>query len=122
MRRIFVFFFCVGLSSFIGCASMHNGSDLSKLDDFKIERNVTTEKQLVDEFGPPMHTTTRGDGTKVLTWNDTHSSYQLNPASMVPGVGFFVHDEGSHATFRTLNATIRDGIVVDYTTSDSSTS
>lgn len=51
-----------------GCIPMsrHNGSDLSKLDEFKIEKNKTTEKELVDRFGPAETSTTRGDGDKIL--------------------------------------------------------
>ena len=103
-----------------GCFSSHYGSDLSKLDDYKIEKNVTTEKDLVDQFGEPNNTTMRSDGSKVLMWGDARGSASFNPATAVPVVGMFAHDEG-HGTHKSLTAIVRDGVVVDYTISGGQT-
>jgi len=102
----------------VGCStnSTHQGSDLSKLDDFKIEKNKTTEKELVDHFGAPGNTTMRGDGSKMLSWNDARSDANYNGAAFIPIVGVFagsaVHQKINH---RSLSATVRDGVVIDFT-------
>lgn len=105
-----------------GCmpVSSHYGSDLSKLDETKIEKNATTEKELVDRFGPPQNTTSRGDGTKMLSWNDARGQGSVNMTKAVPVVGLFTGNTVSQRiTHRSLTATVRDGLVVDYTVSDS---
>jgi len=104
-----------------GCfpSQTHSGADLSKLQDFKIEKNKTTEKELVDHFGAPGNTTMRGDGLKMLSWNDARSDANYNGAAFIPIVGVFtgsaVHQKVTH---RSLSATVRDGVVIDFTQSD----
>ena len=101
-----------------GCfpSQTHSGADLSKLDDFKIEKNKTTEKELVDHFGAPGNTTMRGDGSKMLSWNDARSDANYNGAAFIPIVGAFtgpmVDQKINH---RSLSATVRDGVVIDFT-------
>lgn len=100
--------------------SSHYGSDLSKLDEVKIEKNATTEKELVDRFGPPQNTTSRGDGTKMLSWNDSRGEGNVNMTKAVPVVGLFTGNTvNQKITHRSLTATVRDGVVVDYTVSNS---
>ena len=55
-----------------GCipVSSQNGADLSKMQEFHIEKNVTSEKELVDHFGPPGNTVTQGDGARMLSWTE----------------------------------------------------
>lgn len=102
----------------IGCSTntTHQGSDLSKLDEFKIEKNVTTEKELVDHFGSPGNVTARGDGSQILVWNDTRSDAKTNGTKFIPVVGLFtgpmVDQKINH---RSLSATVRDGVVIDFT-------
>jgi hypothetical protein len=104
-----------------GCVptSTHGGADLSHLDAFKIEKNKTTEKELIDHFGPPGNTTTRGDGTQMLSWNDDRQSSDINMSKAIPIVGLFtgpaVDQKIAH---RSLTATVRDGVVIDYTATD----
>jgi hypothetical protein len=105
----------------IGCmpVASHQGADLSKVDEFHIEKNKTTEKELVDRFGLPGNTLTRGDGTKTLSWNDSRGQGTVNGTKFIPVVGLFTGNlMDQKITQRSLTATVRDGVVVDYTTSD----
>jgi hypothetical protein len=101
----------LALSYATGCIpmSIQRGADLSKLDEFKIEKNRTTEKELVDHFGAPGNTMTASDGSKVLTWSDARSQSTINI--------FFPQPSGK-VTRRSLTATVRDNLVVDYQISD----
>jgi hypothetical protein len=104
---------CVGLNAG-GCftASHHSGTDLSTLDSFKIEKGTTTEQDLEKQFGPPTTKVTRGDGATMETWSDSTGEAHMTPLAI------FGVTPDSTAKGRTLTATIRDGVVVDYTTSD----
>ena len=95
-----------------GCfsTSSHSGTDLSKLDDFKIVKGTTTESQLIAEFGQPASTTSQSDGTTTAMWIDGSSQGQFN---------YFVGGQNLSVKNRSLTATIRDGVVADYTVSDS---
>jgi len=97
-----------------GCFSTtsHNGTDLSKLDDFKIVKGTTTESQLVAEFGQPASTTSQSDGTTMMTWIDGTSQGQFSNY-------LFGSTQHISVKSRSLTATIRDGVVADYTVSDS---
>jgi hypothetical protein len=101
-----------------GCTSSHSGSDLSKLDTFTITKNVTTEQQLVSEFGTPASIVTQSDGTTLETWADGRTS-QSDPigSALIPN---FSGNQGISVKMRSLAATIRDGVVVDYTISNGS--
>lgn len=106
-----------------GCfpVSTHRGADLSKAEEFHIEKNKTTEKELVDRFGPPGNTVTRGDGTKMLSWTDSRGQGTVNTTKFLPIVGLFTGNTvDQKTTHRSLTATVRDGVVVDYTTTDGS--
>ena len=109
----------VGLSPIAGgCmpTSSHSGQDLSNLDEFKIEKGKTTEKELVNRFGPPAGTVTRGDGTKILNWSDTGGQGHINMmGAFLPFVPTKTVDVDS--TSKPLSATVRDGVVIDYTIS-----
>lgn len=98
-----------------GCfpVSAHRGSDLSKLDEFKIEKNKTTERELVDRFGLPGHSTQQGDGSRILTWTDASSEGNV---SAVP----FTPRQPMNVKSRSLTVTVRDSVVVDFRVSDSS--
>lgn len=102
----------------IGCfpSSSHVGADLSKADEFTIEKGKTTEQQLIDRFGPPGNTTTRGDGERILTWNDARQNSTINGTKFIPVVGLFTGPAvDQKVTHRSLTVTVRDGIVIDYT-------
>jgi hypothetical protein len=101
--------------------SSHSGADLSKLDEFKIVKNQTTEKELVEHFGAPGNSVTRGDGIRVPVWNDGRSNGHFNVAEGLPIVGMAFMGKGggeTTVTNRSLTATVRDGVVTDYTVSD----
>ena len=129
MARIFCFGVLPALVILVflsapGCVprSYHQGSDLSKLDEFHLEKNRTTEKELIEYFGPSENTFTKGDGDKVLTWTDMRSEGTVNGATAIPIVGHFMGNSvDQKVTRRSLNATVRDGIMVDYTVADGNT-
>jgi hypothetical protein len=100
-----VFIFCVQNS--IGCIpmSVHSGTDLTKLDTFKIVKGTTTEKELIGLFGKPSFTSDTSDGKTTEGWTDGR-----NDMSVIPLVSV-----SQKITSRSLNATIQDGIVIDYT-------
>jgi hypothetical protein len=104
---------CTSLS----CQSdTHYGADLSKLDPSKIEKNKTTEQELVEEFGQPSATTTQGDGSQIMTWSDSRGDSHINPADGLPFVGLVTGPtSNTKVTSKSLSATIRGGVVVDYT-------
>jgi hypothetical protein len=58
----------VGLLSacLLGCATPGQPYDDAKVA--MIKKDVTTEAQLLDWFGPPRTRTMRADGTKALAW------------------------------------------------------
>jgi hypothetical protein len=104
-----------------GCSTnkTHSGADLSSLDEFKIVKNQTTQKELVEHFGEPGNTTTRGDGTRILTWTDARGDAKVNGTKFIPVVGLFTGPMvDQKITRRSLSATVREGIVVDFTESD----
>jgi hypothetical protein len=95
-----------------GCfsTSSHSGTDLSRLDDFKIVKGTTTESQFITEFGQPVSTTAQSDGTTTVMWIDGTGQGQWN---------YLIGSQNLSVKNRSLTATIRDGIVADYTVSDS---
>lgn len=105
-----------------GCVPVntHVGSDLSSLDSFRIEKNKTTEAELVKRLGPPASTVVSGDGSRILTWGDSRAEASVNLAANLP-FGFLMGMSPleSLGKSRALSAVVRDGIVVDFTLSDS---
>jgi hypothetical protein len=107
----------------VGCmpVSNHQGADLTTLASFKIEKNRTTEKELVDHFGQPLNTTTESDGSRILSWNEVRSEGHTNMTKFIPGIGLFTGPlTEQNVTHRSLVATVRDGLVVDYRVNDGS--
>jgi hypothetical protein len=103
-----------------GCSdNVQSGSDVQKLESFKIEKNKTTEQELVANFGPPASTMTNSDGSKVLTWSGVEGqghgagSWGTAMLNIVPGGIFFAH-ENMQTNSSSISVTIRDGVVVDY--------
>lgn len=120
MRR---FVWALGMCGFMagGCipVSNHHGADLRQLDSFRIVKNQTTERELVERFGPPATSTAEGDGTKHLIWTDTRSTGSINMArAFVPIPGL---TDTHNGTSKTLMVTTRDGVVTDYLVTDSNT-
>src|ERR1700749_489894 len=74
---------------------IHNGVDVQKLDSLKIEKNKTTEQDLVASLGPPATTMTRADGSKMLTWSGVDAqSRDATAMVLVPFVGgLFAHND-----------------------------
>jgi hypothetical protein len=104
-----------------GCQQTYkNGSDIQALQDFKIEKGKTTEQELISRLGEPASTMDRGDGTIVLTWSGaqgtTNGTGPLGSAflSMVPGGILLAHDDMKMQS-QSLQVTVKDGIVIDYT-------
>jgi hypothetical protein len=101
----------------LGCTqSINSGTDTQKLESLKIEKNKTTEQELVASLGPPQSSTDRGDGTTILTWSGVSGqSHDATAMIFVPVVGGFFAHANVNATTRSLSVTVRNGIVVDYT-------
>jgi hypothetical protein len=120
VSKVFVF----GLLTLIGASGCipskhHQGANLAKLDEVKIEKGRTTEKELIGWFGQPGSTTTNGDGSRVLSWMEVKGESQANVGLAllsIPGART-LHTK---STSRTLTATVKGGVVTDYTVSDSS--
>ena len=107
--------------SFTGCIpmSMHRGSDLAKLDEFTIEKNKTTERELIERFGKPQSTMTNADGSRVLTWTEMRGEGQMNlAASLVPFAWTAAKTAEQKTQSRSLMVTVRDGVVADYRIAD----
>jgi hypothetical protein len=86
-----------------GCFTSHHGTDLSTLNQTPIVKGQTTEKELIARFGDPEATTMRGDGKRMLVWNDATGT-----------VGFVTP---AHVKSRNLSVTLENGVVVDFTDS-----
>lgn len=99
-----------------GCIpiSAHSGSDLTKLDLFKIEKNKTTEEELLQHLGQPLNTTMLADGSKQMMWMDANAQGHLNVVSALVPWAWAADQQHDTTTNRSLTATIRDGLVVDY--------
>jgi hypothetical protein len=97
---------------------------MQTLANFKIEKNKTTEQELVDHLGQPASTTINSDGSKVLTWSGGQSqtqgagSWGTALISIVPGGILFAHEDMNVHT-SSIMVTVRNGVVVDYTVVDS---
>lgn len=90
-----------------GCMSYDRsvGADVGKFDSLAIEKNKTTEQEIVAALGPPATTATREDGVQMVRWNGAKTEKRLS---------------GSKTTVRSLSAEVKNGVVVDYTMSDRS--
>jgi hypothetical protein len=106
-KRLFV---TMGFLLMVGCIPMstHNGANLAKVDEFKIEKGKTTEREVFEEFGEPGSRVTQGDGSRVLTWTDARSKSNMPLLPIVP------YTNQTTTTSRSLSVTIRDGVVIDY--------
>lgn len=105
-----------------GCMpfSSRSGTDLNKFEQFTVEKNVTTEKELIEHFGEPATTSMQGDGSKLVVWHGGQVKSHVNFAeAIVPLVGFADKDRTAAKT-QSLTATIRNGVVVDYSLTNSS--
>jgi hypothetical protein len=98
-----------------GCVNSHKGSDLSKLGtSVQIVKGKTTEQELRQAFGDPSHVTTHGDGSRILNWFDARTKGYIVPTPL-PGPSGDVR-----TATKSLSVTVRDGVVVDYTTNEGS--
>src|SRR6267154_3853394 len=103
---VFVF---VCLLFLIGCASMGNNFDESKLS--QIKKGETTEPELVQLFGEPMHRSVNSDGLTTLVWMYAQTAVQGQ--SFIPIVGGFMG--GANSSSKTLAVTLADNKVRDFT-------
>lgn len=64
-------------------------------------------------FGDPVETTTDSNGLTHMTW--TYMEAHANGASYIPYYGMF--KGGSNTSNKSLNVTLKDGVVTDYSMS-----
>jgi PBP1b-binding outer membrane lipoprotein LpoB len=104
-----------------GCNdTYHSGVDVRKIENVKIEKNKTTEQDLIASLGPPANTMIRGDGSKMLMWSGVDAqSHDATGLILVPFVGGLLAHDDVNAHTSSITATVVNGIVVDYTISDS---
>ena len=97
-----------------GCWSetSHQGTDLTKLDGSPIVRDTTTETELVHKLGKPESSVNHADGSRTMVWTES--------TMKIPGGAGQPFGVGPHMTKteRTLTATVKDGVVVDYAMTD----
>jgi hypothetical protein len=99
-----------------GCIPINakRGADLSKVDQFTIEKHKTTEKELIQELGTPTSTTMTGDGTKTLVWGGGTAKSHVNLVSALVPFAWVADPQGIQVDTKSLMVQVRDGIVVDY--------
>ena len=100
-----------------GCmnVSPNQAADVDKLQNFQIQKGVTTKADLVAQFGPAPTDTEASDGTEMMTWSKTHIDIDTGSvmlAAATSGLAGMGHGSG-HSCI--LQVTLRNGIVVDYT-------
>jgi hypothetical protein len=119
MRRLNIIGTCLVavLLPLIGSACTNtydSGVNPTTLESFKIEKNKTTEQELIDHFGQPATVESGSDGSQTLTWSgatsETHNLGYLEGFTMALGVSH----ENVNAHTTALSVTVRNGIVVDY--------
>lgn len=102
-----VFFGAAIIASIGGCAS--HGVMLSESQVSQIKKGETTEAQLIQALGQPT-TVSMYSGQRTLIYSGAHA--QARAASFIPIVGPLVG--GSDARATTAIFRIKDGIVIDY--------
>jgi hypothetical protein len=120
-RSILIAALLFALLNAIGCSSdsYHYGSDLSQLGRFAIEKNKTTQEEMLAHFGRPGESTSSGSAnalTTVMIWTDVRNQEDSNTT---------ITGGDKHSRVRvttTLRATLVNGVVVDYTTTSSNQS
>lgn len=69
-----------------GCASAGNNFDSRRVE--RIQKGVTTERELADMFGPPTQRGISSEGGKTLTW--VYSEARVKGETFIPFAGAFV--------------------------------
>lgn len=103
MKRFFAVLFCAGVlaSGLVACSStMGRKFDTAHVSD--IRKGVTTKQEVIRLFGSPTSTQRIADGRELLTY------YYLK--GKVKGIFSYKTESES----QTLQVTIRDGIVSDF--------
>ncbi len=98
----------VVIATMVGCVKTHRGSSkLETFDPTTIVKGQTTEGQLVDQLGAPQNTAAQMDGTKLDEWTLAEGKAVVAP---------FYHT--NHVAVKHLKVTFKDGVAVNYATSD----
>ncbi len=84
-RFITVVFVGAALVGFLGCHTMGQQIDQSKVAEIK--KGQTTEADLVQMFGPPNQRTVSSEGNTILMW--MYHETRVKGASFIPIVGLF---------------------------------
>ena len=98
--------------------TIKQGADVNALAGVKIEKSKTTKAELVKQLGAANSVMIHGDGTEILSWSgavgEEHDSAFM---MLMPFAASAAHmKEDVHSV--TLQATVKDGIVIDFTLLD----
>lgn len=99
----------------VGCASVGNNFDESKIAEIK--KGQTTEADLLKMFGPPENRMMNSDNGLTLTW--TYSEAAVKGTSFIPYAGAFMG--GTKAKSKTLSAVLTNSVVASFTYSGGGT-
>ncbi|HEX8340117.1 MAG TPA: hypothetical protein VF624_04345 [Tepidisphaeraceae bacterium] len=104
------------LAAFAGCIPINakRGTDLSKVDQFTIEKHKTTENELIEKLGAPTSTTMTGDGTKTLLWGGGTTKSHMNLVGVLVPFALMADPHRTQVDTKSLMVQVREGIVVDY--------
>lgn len=116
VRGCIVITLAISLTSLGGCTTtkLDHGADAKAIQEVKIEKGVTTLKELTDKFGEPDSIVDRGDGTRMLAWSGVRGTAHSNMVGMlVPFAPINMKYNGQTASLQvTVN---QSDIVIDYT-------
>jgi len=99
----------------VGCTNTYQGgTNVQKLESYKIEKNKTTAQDLIAQFGQPASVMTNSDGSQTMTWSgydaQSHDLGLLEGITMPLGISH----EDVNSNNASLVVTVRNGIIVDY--------
>lgn len=102
-----------------GCASSSHGTKIDNDKVSQIQKGSTTKEEVVQMFGPPMHSSLMGDGRRMMMYHYTESKQQVKGQSFIPVAGAFMG--GSKGTIRQQQLQIvlnKDNVVEDFELND----
>ena len=94
------------LTGSVGCFTVPQGSSrLDKFDASTIVKGQTTREHLFDELGNPQRATLGTDGSEQDGWTFHRDT-----------INIFLFGHRTRGPVKTLDTTVRNGVVQDYTT------
>lgn len=100
-----------------GCAT--HGNDIDSDFASKIQKGITTEKQVIAELGNPESVGLDGAGNKILTY--VYAKSQAKAESFIPVVGSFMGGADTESKSLVVIVDSDTGIVKDFAFNESQT-